>query len=338
MIARTLKRFSLAATAFAALSMLANVSSAQVLGNPNAAGQNQANGNPGAGNPANGNAANGAQANGTGQRRVEPGRPFAPPSEAAQGRLTQLLAAWEKQSQGTKNLTCEFTRWHFNNTDAPAGVHATWAHGSIKYAAPDKGLFRVDVLKAFKGFKDGKPVYESDPKNFGEYWVCNGSELIEFDRTKKECKVQVIPPEMRGQKIFASPLPFVFNLDAEDIQNRYWIREVPAPDGKTGVYVLEAWPKQQVDRAQYRLVKIVISGETFLPESLLIYAPNFDLKDAPIWDHYNFSSMKRNAVLANLQQFIDTFIKARPPSDWKVVRENFGSIQQAAAPQDKPIR
>ncbi len=279
------------------------------------------------------------QANNAGvPQKVEAGRPFPPASQAAQNRLDAILANWEKSSQETKLLSCNFTRWHYDLGAAPAGVHATWAQGAIKYAAPDKGMFRVDVQKSFHGMKDDQPQYESDPKNLGEYWVCNGAELLEFDRGRKECKIRVIPTEMRGQKIFESPLPFVFNLKAAEIQDRYWVREVQPPAGKPDVYVIEAWPKNQQDRAQYRFVKIVIGASTFLPEALIMYAPNFDPNTAPIWDHYEFSSVSRNGVIANLQQFVDSFIKARPPSDWTIIRENFGAPQQAANPEANPVR
>lgn len=269
---------------------------------------------------------------------VQEGQPFAPLTAEAQKRLDQLLAKWETESQGTQLLSCDFTRWHYDLGAAPAGVHATWAQGAVKYAAPDKGMFRVDTLKFYKGMEEGKPTYAQDPKQFGEYWVCNGQQLLEFDRSKKECTIQELPAEMQGQQIFESPLPFVFNLDAEKIQKRYWVREVQPPPGKTGVYLIEAWPKRQEDRSQYRFVQIVISAKTFLPDALIMYAPNFDPQKAPIWDHYEFSEMSRNGVIANLQQFMDGFIKARPPRDWKVIRQNFGALQQASKPGENTVR
>lgn len=269
---------------------------------------------------------------------VQPGQPFPPLTAEAQKRLDQLLAKWETESQGTKLLSCDFTRWHYDLGAAPAGVHATWAQGVVKYAAPDKGMFRVDTLKFYKGMKEGKPQYEHDPKQFGEYWVCNGAELLEFDRSKKECTIQVLPPQMRGQQILESPLPFVFNLDAEKIQDRYWVREVQPPANKAGVYLIEAWPKRQEDRSQYRFVQIVINAQTFLPDALIMYAPNFDPQTAPVWDHYEFSEMSRNGLVANLQQFMDGFIKARPPKDWKVIQQNYGALQQASKPGENPVR
>lgn len=263
------------------------------------------------------------------------GQPFPPLSAAAQAQLQQMLQNWEHHSKSVKTLDCKFTRWHFDMFAAPAGVHATRADGVIKYAAPDKGLFRVDRLVFFTGMLKDKPQYKQQPGQFGEHWVCNGTQLIEFDRSKQECRIQDLPKEMQGQKIFNSPLPFVFNLEAQQIQQRYWVRQAQAP--KPGMILVEAWPKRQEDRAQYKFVQIALDAETYLPQALLMYAPNFDQKTAPKWDHYEFSEVKRNAIGAGFQKFLGNFIPEKPPSNWKILRDKFTAHmdappQQAAAP------
>ena len=222
---------------------------------------------------------------------AQTGQPFAPLNAAQQAQLQQLLLAWQQQSQGTRTLDCKFQRWHYDNLAAPTGRHATRADGVIKYAAPDKGVFRVDSLVFYKGEKEGKPVYEPQAGLFGEHWVCNGKQLIEMDRSQKQCKIQDLPADMQGQQIFNSPLPFVFNLDAAEIQRRYWVRQVAAPNDK--IVLIEAWPKRQDDRAQYKMVQIALEKETFLPQALIMYAPNFHAQNAPKWDHYEFVDMKR---------------------------------------------
>lgn len=265
------------------------------------------------------------------------GQPFPAISPAAQAQLQQLLTDWEKQSKGTKTLECTFSRWHYDNLAAPPGVHATRADGVIKYATPDKGLFRVDRLVFYAGIVDGKPVFKPQPNQYGEHWVCNGKQLIEFDRDRQECRIQDLPPEMQGQQIFNSPLPFVFNLDAKQIQQRYWVRQVEAP--KPELVLVEAWPKRQEDRAQYKLVQIALDAKTFLPQALLMYAPNFDVKTAQKWDQYEFTDVKRNAIGAGLQSFLGNFIGETPPSSWKVLRDRYippsdDIPEQATAPSE----
>lgn len=270
------------------------------------------------------------------QKQAAPsaGQPFPPLNAAAQAQLQELLLNWERQSKGVKTLDCKFTRWHFDMFAAPTGVHATRSDGVIKYASPDKGLFRVDRLVFFGGMLEGKPQYKEQPGQFGEHWVCNGKQLIEFDRSKEECRIQDLPLEMQGKGIFNSPLPFVFNLDAQQIQQRYWLRQAQAP--KPDIILIEAWPKRQEDRAQYKFVQIALESKSYLPKALLMYAPNFNQKTAPKWDHYEFAEIKRNAISTGFQNFLGNFIPQKPPADWKILRDTFTAPvdippQQAAA-------
>ncbi|QEG41076.1 TIGR03009 domain-containing protein [Roseimaritima ulvae] len=276
-------------------------------------------------------------ANAAAQATVAPAAPFPALTPVQEQELTRLLQAWETQSKTVQRLEADFTRWHYDLTAAPAGVHATWAKGEIRYAAPDKGMFRVNELKFYKGMNEGKPQYEAIDGMFGEYWACNGKQLLDYDRGEKKCTVQDLPPELQGTQIFESPLPFVFNLDATKIRQRYWVRTVPSP--KPDMVVVEAWPKRQEDRSQYRLVQVVIDPQTFLPQALLMYAPNFNAKTAPAWDHYEFSGVKKNSIIGGLQQFVDKFIE-KPDSNWKIVRERYqppaeegqAQLQQATNP------
>lgn len=280
-----------------------------------------------------------AQAAAGQQQAVNPNAaPFPPLALAEQQRLDTLLNEWEKQSNGTKTLECQFQRWHYDLFAAPAGVHAEKSRGVIKYAAPDRGLFKVDEKLTYDGMKDEEPQYSAKPGQFGEHWVCNGEELLEFDYAKQECKIQQLPPNMRGQRIFDSPLPFVFNLDAQQIKQRYWVRQVQAP--KPGIMLIEAYPKRQEDRAQYKLVQIALSETTFLPEALLMYAPNFNIKTAPKWDHYEFTDLKRNSVTQGLTRFMNAFINQKPPANWKVFRNPYrppGPPQISDRPMARPL-
>lgn len=264
-----------------------------------------------------------------GQQQPAANAPVAAPftlTPQEQSVLDQFLLAWEQQSNGTKRLEAKFRRWHFDLLAAPAGVHATWASGILKYASPDKGLFRVDQLKFFNGIVEGKPTYIENPDEFGEHWVCDGTKLLEFNRSKKECRIQQLPPELRGKEIFESPLPFVFNLNAAKIKERYWIRQIEAP---AGVVVVEAFPKFQSDRAQYKFVRIVINAQTFLPQALILYGPNFHPETAPAYDHYEFQDVERNTIAQGLAAWSGVFFNERPPADWKVIEDVYRPEPQA---------
>ena len=274
---------------------------------------------------------------GSAQQNPAEQQPFPPLAPQAKQQLQQVLIKWEKQSQAMKTLECRFMRWHYDNFAAPANVAATKAEGIIKYASPDKGLFCAEELVFFAGLdpQSQKPLYKPQNNQFGEYWVCNGTQLIEFDRSKQECTIQELPENMRGKNIVNGPLPFVFNLDAQQIQERYWVRQVASPN--PDIIVVEAWPKLQELRAQYKLVQIALEKETYQPHALLMYAPNFHPKNAPKWDHYEFKDIKRNAVAAGFQQkFLGNFIPSAPPKSWKIRREQLAPPQQQLEQAQKP--
>ena len=262
-------------------------------------------------------------------------QPFPPLTPAAQAQLQEVLKKWEQQSQSMKTLECRFLRWHYDHFAAPANVAATKADGVIKYAAPDKGLFRTDQLVFFAGNDpQNKPLFKPQPNQFGEHWVCNGEQLIEFDRSKQECGIQDLPEDMKGKNIVNGPLPFVFNLDAKQIQERYWVRQVASPSPQ--IIVVEAWPKLQELRAQYKLVQIALNNKTYQPHALLMYAPNFHPTNAPKWDHYEFRDIKRNAIGAGFAKFLGNFIPQKPPADWKIHRHQFG--QPPGQPPTQPAQ
>ena len=266
------------------------------------------------------------------------GAPFAPPSQAEQQALDAFLVRWQAHSQATRTLECQFTRWHFDSFAAPTGVAAEKSLGVIKYATPDKGLFKVETRHTYKGLQDATPQYSEALTGDGDHWVCNGAELLEFDHAQKQCRIQELPPGMQGQRIFESPLPFVFNLDAVKIKQRYWVRQVA--NRNPGTVLIEAYPKRQEDRAQYKLVQIALDEQTLLPQALLMYAPNYDAKTAPKWDHYQFANIARNSLSHRVRGFVNSFIDETPPSDWKVFREAYQppAEAQVATPQSQTRR
>ena len=266
-------------------------------------------------------------------------RPFPPLTAAERAQLTQVLTAWETQSKATKTLDCKFARWHFDQFAAPAGIHANRADGVIKYGAPDRGLFRVDSLVFYSGMEAEKPQYKAQTGQFGEYWVCNGKQLIEFDRGKQECRIQTLPPHMQGQQIINGPLPFVFNLDAQEIQTRYWVRLRTTPADAKGIVLVEAHPKRQEDRAQYKFVQVALDQQTMLPRALVMYAPNFDERTSIKYDHYEFQDLGRNKIGAGLQKFMGNFIPQKPPADWKIIQETFTAPSPGQGPtQGRPAQ
>lgn len=259
--------------------------------------------------------------------------PFAPLSPVLSQQLDQVLAAWQRQSEQVERLRCKFERWQFIPGSAPTGKHATYAAGELKYLAPDKGSFKTTSLFFYTQGESGAPEYKQITGRFGDWWVCTGTELMEFDRTDKECVITEIPEAMQGKTIYESSLPFVFNLDAERIKQRFWIRPIESATGQTvqtlqnpagGKYVFEAYPRRQSDAANYQLVRIHLNARDFTIQALEIYPPNYDAKTNVAYDVYQFSEIEMNwgwLQRAAELEWLKEFIQVKAPSDWRVIRQ-----------------
>ena len=122
--------------------------------------------------------------------------------------------------------------------------------GIIKYAAPDRGMFRVETTE-----KDGKDVPIEDAR--AEHWISDGKSIFEYNHTKKQLIEHKLPPELQGKAIADSPLPFLFGAEAQKLKQRYWIRIVTPADVKDKIF-LEAFPRYQQDAANFHHAEFII--------------------------------------------------------------------------------
>ncbi len=257
-------------------------------------------------------------------------------NEQEQRHLDAILTSWQARSQSIKTMECEFQKWRFDVAAAPADTYASWSQGTIKYMSPDRGVFLEENIRFYDGKNaDGSPIYKAKPNRFGEWWVCTGTELVFMNREEKVSLIEELPPQMQGQQLFESPLPFVFNLNADRMKQRFWIRAIAPPPGRQEEYWLEVYPKFQADAQNYKLVQVVVSAKEFLPKALLIYPPNFDEKTAPNKEVYEFKNVKVNQnIIERAAQllFQQQFINPQPPSnDWKIIRKPSAAAQPSNA-------
>src|SRR5262245_28382568 len=266
--------------------------------------------------------------------------------------IDDVLTFWEKRSENTALFECKFQRWDYDPTFGPADrtKAKTYAEGIIKYAKPDKGLYRVEKLSSYVApAKLGDKEYFEQDASFGEHWVCDGQRIFEFDARNKRLIERALPPEMRNKAIADGPLPFMFGAKAATIKGRYWIHGLP--QSGNGKYWLEAVPNQRQDAQNFSRVIIVLDQNDFLPETLQVFAPNFDERTNPAKQTYAFKERKtpdpKNflQVVGDKLNPLSGFFKAddfnpKPPAGWKKVVENdLAAIPAAPAgpqPQAQP--
>ena len=259
-----------------------------------------------------------------------PGQPPAlrqPPalSPQEQAALDQLLAAWEARSAAVKTWSCTFHKWEYNAW-SPAdekGERLAFAEstGELKYAAPDKGLFRI---KESKQWNPQTRRYEIRGGEAGEHWVCNGESIYEFRHADRQLRETKLPPEMRGKAISDGPLPFVFGAKAETLKKRYWMRIVTPPAATDQIW-LEALPRFQADAANFSKVELILRGRDLMPFAIQIFKPGGGDQDV-----YQFDA-NTSLIDRGLDLFRD-FAKPSTPFGYKYILEDVPAGPQAALP------
>jgi len=263
--------------------------------------------------------------------RVTPVAPRVPHAAGApfqltarqQARVDQVLDLWEKESAKVRTFRCPFERLEYDPVFLAGGdkIPVTKSHGQIKYAKPDKGLFRIDDIARYDA-KKGSWENSDEP---GEYWVCDGKAIFEFNTPKKQLIVRQLPPELQGKAIADGPLPFLFSADARKLKRRYFIRITNITDDQIW---LEAFPRFQRDAANYREVELILDRERFLPAALQVHEPNGKNRTVYL---FHLTQAKVNDAL---ERFIGVFQQPRTPLGWKKVVEP----AQRAAPPSRAAR
>ena len=98
----------------------------------------------------------------------------------------------------------------------------------LKYAAPDKGLFRVLYTKNAR-----TASWAASEEDRADHWICDGKSVFQYIPKQKQLVEHKLPPELQGKAIVDSPLPFLFGTEAQKIRQRYFIRIIAPPPGQT---------------------------------------------------------------------------------------------------------
>lgn len=248
-----------------------------------------------------------------------------------QAYIEQVLDYWQQSSVKIKRSSADFRSWDYdpemvNFRDPGNNKLAAFRiqDGRIRFAAPDKGQYEVNRVWVFEAKEDEngnlQPNYEPiETNSVHEKWICDGTGIYEYDFENKKLYETKIPPELQGQNIIDSPLPFfLFGADKARMLERYWLRSV-TPQGAEGEVWLEAWPKRAEDAGNYKKLEIILSMDDFLPRSLHLYSPSYDRVRNPQSRAFAFENRKVNDQLSGFQDFFRQFVRPNKPLGWEWV-------------------
>lgn len=251
--------------------------------------------------------------------------------------VEQILGYWEYKSNQIERFRCAFKRWEYDPVFGPRETFYRYGEGEIKYAKPDKGLYKATKVLTYQAAKppETAPRYVELPNVFGEHWVCDGNNVFELDHQRKRLIQTELPPDLRGEAIRNGPLPFLFGAKKDTILQRYWVRVITPADVK-GEYWLEAYPKSREDAANYKMVHIMIDEQDYLPKGLVLFDRSFVPGRHPARTTFSFENRETNwnVLVQQLNIFYREFYEPSVPRDWEKIVNKVPTGATASGPPD----
>jgi TIGR03009 family protein len=263
---------------------------------------------------------------------IAPKAPFQLTPEEEQ-RTDDALKTWEQKSDKINSFKCQFMRWDYDMAfgDPTKKFLKSEGKGEIKYKAPDHGKYRMTSMQDLELQPNNQPAkfVERDSKEL-EHWVCDGDSIYEFAPAKKQLIQHKLPEAMRGKSISDGPLPFIFGAKADQIKRRYFVRLITPRDLEGKEIWLEAWPRFQIDAANFQRVWIILSAPDYTPQALQIFLPGSPSLPPTKCSRtaYGFEQQVINDPLAIVK--LD-FVPPITPLGWKKVVEDAPAANAPAA-------
>ena len=249
------------------------------------------------------------------QREVTPdakAAPDAPGVAPDPQRMEQLLILWEKQSARLKSLDVKFKRVDHS----PAWGDNELYEGRAMLQTPN--LAWLDFKKVGVD-KQNKPALIPH-----ERIVCTGKEVWQYHSPTHQIFIFPLQQQQQQRALEEGPLPFLFNMRADEAKKRYRMSLVSE---NAATYVVSVIPLLDIDKESFSTAIIQLDRKYLLPTNIVLFAP-----DGKSTQDYKFSDVKPNAVVpaANFD------CKPLGPP-WKVVRNpggrrDIGRIAPCARP------
>ncbi len=204
--------------------------------------------------------------------------------------LERVLQEWERHSKRIRTLEGKHRRYLYNHTFQDEKR----AEGQFFFQAPDRGRIDIVPLKVTETVnprkigKNGQPFTITADRP--ERWICTGKEVLEINDAEKSFDLFPLPPDVQGENIIESPLPFLFGMEAEAAKRRYKLSlgSLHDPEGKRSgirrIHVV-ALPRLRKDRANWSRAEVLLDAETYLPQFIRLFDPAGTLET--VYQFYN---------------------------------------------------
>jgi TIGR03009 family protein len=259
--------------------------------------------------------------------RAERGQPKAAAPNPIQ--INDLLKLWEGQSSKLKTLDV----WIYRIDKNPQWDEETHYEGRAVFKSPQLAYLDFKKIKTTRNAQ-GKLVPVADPKDPKkrlttpqERIICGADEVWQYLYPVKQIFVYPLAKEQRQRALDEGPLPFLFNMKAQEAKDRYTMKIISQTEK---YYSILIEPKLKEDMEAFKKAQVVLDTVYLLPVRIVLIAPdNKSMKD------FRVEHILPNAAVNN------AWFQGRPLKEWKLIRnpDAQGSLRGnagAAAGQPAP--
>jgi TIGR03009 family protein len=256
---------------------------------------------------------------GAGSRGAAQATKTAPQPDPA--RMQQLLELWAAQSKKLTTLEVSIYRvdkdraWdeeeHYIGHAAFVAPHSAYLdYRKVKLVLqPDPNDKKKQVLVPLK--KNGK--VEAPPF---ETVVCTGAEIWHYRYATKQIIVYTLDKDTRKKALEEGPLPFLFNMRAEEANRRYYM-ELRGEDATR--YMVMVKPLLRDDQEVFSVAWLYLDRNYLLPTRIVLFSP-----DGKVQQDFRLSDFKANEKVNDRY-----FQVGAPGKPWKVERNPGRATQDA---------
>ena len=243
------------------------------------------------------------------QQGAAPRQAGAPAKPVNPANMEWLLKKWEHQSSLLKTLDVTVLRID----DNPAWGEIEYYEGRALFKSPN--LAFIDFNKITQDDKK-KPLRDPQKKDKWlatpyERIVCTGEEVWQYKSDTQQIFIYPLGKNEKKKAIDEGPLPFLFNMHAEDARQRYQMSLI-SEDAKG--YGVSIKPKLQEDKESFSIAFVNLDRRYLLPVRIMLKSPDGkSLKD------FRLGPMYPNRAVN------DKNFEGKPlGSPWKIVRNPAG--------------
>ncbi len=236
-------------------------------------------------------------------------------------RMNELLLQWEEVSQKLKTLNVTMYR----QDEAPDWGDRELYVGQALFKSPD--LAWIDFKQVALDPKTGKERRDAKGNMITsdyERIICTGDEVWHYKVREKQIFIFPLEKNDRGRALDEGPLPFLFNMKADEARRRYQMSLIGENEKSAAIRVD---PKLQLDKESFHHAIIRLDKQSFFPTDIQLVSP--DQKSTKYFKVFGKPGMNVRIDDKNFKGVV-------MPKPWTVVRDNGDSKPAPRAAEARP--